>query len=282
MPSLYSSLLSWQRGTFSSCLGTLCLGALSIPFTIHSESPASEPNAEALFAHKIWPTITTSCLACHGDDPQKLKGGLDLRTREGALRGGDYGAALVPGKPAESPILTAIEWTDEDLQMPPKKSERLPAETVERFREWIQSGAPWPNEERIQELLTTTEDQWSAAEGVSVVTSGGLKDEWTQRKYLPENLWAYQPLNQPDPPLSNQHPIDSFIGQKLLDAGLEAAPLADRHTLIKRASYDLTGLPPQPDDVERFLADPRSDEHAFADVVERLLGSSSHFEEWSL
>ncbi len=280
MPSPNKRLPSGRQGKIFRFLRPFHLGYLLAPLVSFAATNEKSSEADALFAHQIWPTITASCLACHGDDPDKLKGGLDLRSLDGVLKGGDYGVAIVPGKPDESPLLTAIEWTDEDFQMPPKKSERLSPEKVARFREWIEAGAPWPSEERVQELLESTEDRWSAAEGISVATSGGLKAEWTQRKYLPENLWAYQALTKPDAPLPNRQPIDAFIDQRLSTRGLDAAPLADRLTLIKRASYDLTGLPPQAEDVDRFLNDPRPEAEAFADVVERLLASPHYGEQW--
>jgi hypothetical protein len=246
-----------------------------------TETGAISPDqAEQLFAHQLWPTISSSCLACHGEDPNKLKGGLDLRSHKGAMLGGDSGSAIVPREPKKSLLIEAIRWDNEDLQMPPKENERLSDSMIELFEQWIQAGAPWPSIDRTAELVNTTEDQWSVPNGIQVQTSGGLKPEWTNRKYLPENLWAYQPLSKPRPPGSDQHPIDAFVDAKIKPIQLEPAPAADRLTLIRRASYDLLGLPPTPQEVTSFVTDPRSNSQAFSDVIERLLSNPHYGEQW--
>ncbi|RMG36432.1 MAG: DUF1549 domain-containing protein, partial [Planctomycetota bacterium] len=118
------------------------------------------------------------------------------------------------------------------------------------------------------------------------VTSGGLDPSWDRRLYRPEDLWAYRPLQEPrvpveflpDDPLAG--PVDAFIGRRLHDRGLTAAPRADRRTLIRRATFDLWGLPPSPEDVEAFVRDPRDDATAFAAVVDRLLAGPHYGEQW--
>jgi hypothetical protein len=270
---------SWQLHSWLTVLLFSFAHALSAQPRQGTETISSE-QAEQLFAHQLWPTISSSCLACHGEDPSKLKGGLDLRSLEGAMQGGDSGPAIIPSEPTKSLLVEAIRWDNEDLQMPPKENERLSSSMVGLFEQWIHAGAPWPSIDRIAELVNTTEDQWSAPNGIPVKTSGGLKPEWTNRKYLPENLWAYQPLTKPTPPETDQHPVDAFIGAKLTTLQIEPAPNADRLTLIRRASYDLLGLPPTPETVTAFIDDPRPKSQAFSDAIERLLSNPHYGEQW--
>ncbi len=267
--------------------------------------------AEQLFQQRVQPLLKEKCLACHGDDPKKIKAEYDMRTRAGLVKGGESGvAAIVPGVPEKSPFYAAVTRKDEDFQMPPKANDRLSAEQIEWVRQWIAGGAPWPDEKRMKELAQAPAGKWDADYGVTVQTSGGLKDEWTSRKYKPENLWAYQPLKKPSVPvISNQpsvisgqipgarsrngklitdslitdysirNPIDAFLAAKL-PAGLTPAPPADRRTLIRRATFDLLGLPPTPEEVEAFVKDRNPDGQAFARVVERLLASPHYGEQW--
>src|SRR5688500_8116190 len=231
---------------------------------------ASDVEAEQLFVGRIMPLLKTKCLACHGEDEAKIKGGLDLRTRAAMLEGGDsLTAAVVAGKPEESPLYLAVTRVHDAWEaMPPKDNDRLSGEQIAYLKEWIAGGAPWPDESRIREIAKTA-NKWSVEDGVAVKTSGGLDPDWTHRKYKPENLWAYQPLRKPVVPGSKGedgvvNPIDAFINAKLAEANVTAAPLADRRTLIRRATYDLTGLPPTPEETAAFLADPASDGDAFA------------------
>lgn len=238
----------------------------------------SKEEAERLFARQVWPRMRAKCLPCHGGEG-KIKGNLDLRELSGALKGGDSGEALVPGDAEKSLLIAAIGWENEDLRMPPKENDRLSAGEVAEFKAWIQAGAPWPSDERIQELAQSAPDAASADGSVQVSTSGGLSEEWTRRRYRPENLWVYQPLAKPALPAGG-HPIDAFIDSGLKERGLQTAPKADRLTLLRRATYDLLGLPPVPEEAASFLADPRSDGEAFAAVMERLLASPHYGERW--
>ena len=118
---------------------------------------------------------------------------------------------------------------------------------------------------------------------MTVATSGGLSPEWTNRRYKPADLWAYRPLRRPAVPAvggrSSASPIDAFLDATRARLGLKPAPAADRRTLIRRATFDLTGLPPTPEEVEAFVADPEPDEPAFARVVDRLLASPHYGEQ---
>ncbi len=241
---------------------------------------AADEKAELLFVRRIAPLFAEKCLACHGKDDAKMKGGLDMRTRVSTLIGGDSGKrAFIEGKPEESPLFLAVTRAHDDAwePMPPKEADKLYAEQVAWIKDWIAGGAPWPDAARAQTIAKANEAAWSAEDGVTVKTSGGQSPEWTNRKYKPEGLWAYQPVKRPAPPMVAANPIDAFIQTKM-PAGLQPAPAADRLTLIRRATFDLLGLPPKPEDVDDFVKDSRPDAKAFAAVVEHLLASPHYGE----
>ncbi|HAV63205.1 MAG TPA: hypothetical protein DCY13_12675, partial [Verrucomicrobiales bacterium] len=244
---------------------------------------AAEPTeAEKLFALKVKPLLADKCFSCHGADPDKIKGDLVLLNREAMLKGGENSdKVLVPGKAEESDLYLAVTWQNEDLEMPPKENDRLKVEQTWFIRDWINGGAPWPSEERIAQIV----EQY--AEGVIVKTSGGLSEDWTNRRYEKESLWAYQPVRKSDPPVARNQgdgkvalPIDHLINRRLSELGVQPAPSADRRTLIRRATYDLTGLPPTPEEVGAFVNDPATEAAAFAKVIERLLASPHYGERW--
>ncbi len=254
------------------------LAFLSPPLA--AATPAATADAEALFVRRVQPLLQDKCLACHGRDEEKIKGGLDLRTRASTLEGGDsFKPAVVAGAPDKSPLYLAVTRDHADWEaMPPKENDALTPEQRTYLRDWIAAGAPWPDAARTRELLAQ-KDKWSAQDGVEVPTSGGLADDWTHRRYKPENLWAYQPLKKPVAPATSANPVDAFLNARLAAAQLAPAPRADRRTLIRRVTFDLTGLPPTPEEVAAFLADPTPEETAFAAVVERLLASPHYGEQ---
>jgi mono/diheme cytochrome c family protein len=239
----------------------------------------ADEQAEALFVRRIKPLFQEKCQACHGNDAKKVRGGLDLRTRKGMLQGGDSGQpALLPGEPGNSPLYLAVTRThDEWSAMPPKEADKLTSEQIAWIKAWIQAGAPWPEEGRAREIRSAGTSKWSAAEGVTVATSGGLTPEWTHRKYLPDGLWAYQPVNKPKLNAEGSEAIDALLAARM-PTGLRVAPPADRVTLLRRATFDLIGLPPTPEEVAAFVKDPRPVEEAFAKVVDRLLDSPHYGE----
>ena len=181
--------------------------------------------------------LEQNCSGCHAK--ASPMGGLDMRTREGLLRGGSRGAALVPGDSAKSLILQAVQGSGE-LKMPPGK--KLPPEAVDALRQWIDAGAPWQQQ--------------------------------PAKTYKPDDVWAFQPLRKS--PASPS--VDNFILEKLREKGLAPAPPADKVTLIRRATLDLTGLPPTPEEVDDFVKDTSAG--AFRTVVERLLASPHYGERW--
>ncbi len=201
------------------------------------------------FEAKVRPILAKRCESCHG--PKVQESGLRLDARAGWERGGDQGAALVRGKPDESLLIKAIRREIDDLAMPPDR--KLSSDEVATLVEWVRRGAPDP-----REATSTRAGAMTLAEAKS----------W----------WAFQPVTRPEvPPGGN--PIDAFLLDKLARSNVtKLAPRADRRTLIRRASYDLTGLPPSPEDVDRFVGDDSPD--AFAKVVDRLLASPHYGERW--
>ncbi len=256
-------------GLFGLCL-SLC-GA-------SAESAEGPSLGERLFALHIKGLLAEKCLACHGDDPAKLKGGLDLRDRDKMLAGGENRRqVLVPGDAQASALYRAATWEDPDLEMPPKENDRLSEAQLGYLRDWIDSGAPWPADAEVRSIR----DRF--AEGVQWKTSGGLTTEWSERRYREEDLWAYRARVTPPVPVSSeepgQHPVDAFIARHQHATGVSPAPLTNRTTLLRRATYGLTGLPPTPEETRAFLQDPRNDDDAFAAVIDRLLDSPHYGEQ---
>lgn len=235
--------------------------------------------SELLYVRRIAPLLREKCLGCHGADPEVIEGSLDMRSLAAIRHGGDSGdPGLLPGDGAASAIYQAAERTEESYSaMPPKEAEALDEKQLAWLKRWIDTGAVWPSDERRKELEESFADAWSAEDGITVKTSGGLAADWTDRKYDPAGLWAYQPVQKPAVAVDGRSSVDQLIEQRLPE-GLAAAPRADRRTLIRRATFDLTGLPPTPEDVDAFVADARSGAEAFAEVVDRLLASPHYGE----
>jgi hypothetical protein len=234
---------------------------------------ASKADAERFFVFKVLPLLKAKCFACHGDDPRDVRGDFDIRSRKGLLRGGDSGEpAVVPGSPDKSPLFRAVQW--KDLRMPPKQSDQLTDREVAWLRAWIGDGAPWPDDATVARIRKAG---LGPADGVRVATSGGQSPEWTERRYDPADLWAFRPVKEPAVPGKAGHPVDAFLNRKLAEAGLMPAGRADRRSLIRRVTFDLTGLPPTPAEVEAFLKDDSPD--AWEKVVDRLLASKHYGEQ---
>lgn len=247
----------------------------------------ADESAERDFTLKVLPILKAKCFGCHGDDPNDVKAEYDMLSLESLLQGGESEEpAVVPGKPDESPLFLAITW--EVLEMPPKENDRLTEDQIELVRQWILAGTPWPDEEQQRKHRQA---EWSVAsndEGVIVETSGGLSDDWTYRRYQPEDLWAFNPLTQPDIPAPEgdwtdaaSHPIDAFVAARLSTAGVAPAPQADSMTLLRRATYDLCGLPPTLEETAEFQAawDANPDQ-AWSELIDRLLSRLEYGERW--
>ncbi|MED5471815.1 MAG: PSD1 and planctomycete cytochrome C domain-containing protein [Verrucomicrobiota bacterium] len=241
---------------------------------------ATEISSDMLFAHKILPMFKAKCLACHGEDPKKIKGDFDMRTYSGLLRGGESEEpSVVPGKPLQSPLYMAVKRDHEDQwePMPPKENDKLSTEQTDHIRNWIEGGAPWPGPESLSKLLKE-KDPWSADGSVKVKTSGGLSEDWTNRKYEESKLWAYQPISKPNL-RTNDHPVDALIRARSPE-GLSVALSAEALTLIRRVTFDLTGLPPKPREVQAFkMAWEKDRDGAWEDLIDQLLASPHYGEQ---
>ncbi len=272
------SHLSERTMPVRTASNAIALSALTIASLAPSFAAQEASEGEKLFALEVMPLLADKCFSCHGDDPEEIEGGLDMTHLEGLLKGGDsFDDVLIPGDAAFSFMMEAVRWEDPDFEMPPKENDRLTEEQIWSLRDWINAGAPWPSDERVAAIR----DQY--AEGVIVHTSGALSEEWANRRYKEEDLWAYQPLEKPVVPETSanaSNPIDAFINYELEKNAIPPAPLADRRTLIRRATFDLIGLPPAPEEIDAFLKDRSSDADAFQTVVDRLLADPRYGEQW--
>ncbi len=205
------------------------------------------------FEQKVRPILETKCYKCHSHSAEKIKGGLVLDSREGGLRGGNTAPAVVPGNVAESLLIKAISYTDPDLEMPPK-GEKLSAGQIADLTQWIKMGAPDPRESTAKKYGGAGRAHW-AFQKPKLSEIPAVKDE----------LWG-------------QTPIDRFVLAKLEENGMAPNPRADKRTLLRRAYFDVIGLPPTPEQVDAFVKDESPD--AFAKVVDELLASPRYGERW--
>lgn len=235
-------------------------------------------DAESLFVRRVWPLFQEKCLACHGNDEKKIKADYDMRTLESAIKGGESGVkALVPGKPDESPLYLASTRKHDDWEpMPPKEADQLKSEQLAWIKEWIAGGAPWPDEAKRNAIAKASADKWSAEDGITVKVKGALTPEWANRRYKPEALWGYQPVRKPEIRMTkDEHPVDALLAVK------NPAPDTDARTFIRRATFDLLGLPPTPEEIAAFesdLSDSSDKSDAYLRLINRLL-ESPHYGE---
>jgi mono/diheme cytochrome c family protein len=218
---------------------------------------ADDPGVE-FFEKRIRPLFAENCNSCHSAAAKKIKGDLRLDSRAAILKGGESGPALVPGKPGESLILKAVRY-DKDIRMPPKG--KLSDAQIADLETWIKMGAPDPRDD-----VPVVH-----AKKPSIDIAAGKK------------FWAFQPVKAVAIPWNKSlnasaSPIDRFVLAKLEAKGLTPAKLADRRTLLRRATFDLTGLPPTPEEIATFEAD--QSPNAFDAVIERLLASPAYGERW--
>ena len=225
--------------------------------------PAAEkldPDQLAFFEKKIRPVLNDHCYKCHSATAEKLKGGLFVDSKEGLLKGGETGPAVVPGNVAKSLLLKSIKSDDKETAMPPK-GPKLPDSVIADFELWVRSGAPDPR--------------------VNVAGAKSMQaiDPEKARKH-----WAFQPVKKLATPAVSDSKgwaktdLDRFVLAKLQAKGLEPSPIADKRTLIRRATFDLIGLPPTPEEVAAFVAD--NSPNAFRKVIDRLLESPAYGERW--
>lgn len=260
---------------------------LAISFTIafsgicDAESTSRWSPNEVQFVTEVLPLIEGKCQPCHGKDKNKIKGGLNLMSHAGFLKGGEQFPSLTTTrKNQDSPILIQIISRElEDLEMPPKISDRLTPAQIQQFKIWIDAGAPWPDPVEIKSI------RQAHAKGVTVKTSDGLTNDWKQKRYDKSTLWAFQPLkkfeNLPDFDAMGINPIDWFIDRKLDENGLSRAGQADTQDLIRRLSFNLTGLPPARKVVQTYSGMDKMPEDAWARLVEEYLQSSGYGEKFA-
>lgn len=229
----------------------------NIPGTELNSARADDAQDVEFFETRIRPVLVDRCFNCHG--PNKQESGLRLDTRGAALAGGDSGPVIVPGKPDDSLLVSVVRHSAE-IKMPPNR--KLPDSEIAALTRWVEIGAPWPGSDAM------------------AVRAGGDQFSITDED---RSSWSLQPVADPAvPPVLDAEwartEIDRFILARLEAAGQRPASAADKRTLIRRATIDLTGLPPSPADVSAFLAD--DSPSAFARVVDRLLDAPQYGERW--
>jgi len=247
-----------SRSFFGRCFGLILLLALPLQGRLIAQQPQVPTTAAAgdFWTSQIAPILQQHCFSCHGPDSQES--GLRLDTLEGLNAGGHSGPPVIPGQPEESLLLVAVRKVDSSLQMPPEG--RLTPEQIKLLENWIQQGA--------------------------VHSQGAVQPVVAPAPFDPReaaNFWSLRALSRPPvPEISGpniQTPIDAFISQQLQQKGLHQNAAADRLTLFRRASSQLTGLPPSTQQIEEFLADSSPD--AFDRAVDRLLASPHYGERWA-
>ncbi|WP_145342026.1 PSD1 and planctomycete cytochrome C domain-containing protein [Rosistilla ulvae] len=230
--------------------------ATTLLFVLAGTIATAEESPEAIefFENKIRPLLVENCQSCHGRTTQW--GGLRLDSRQALLQGGDSGAAVVAGAAGESELIRRIVSDDEFEKMPPPDSEKqLTAAAIADLKHWIDNGAAWPESDAPHDDMAT----------------------------IAATHWAFQPLASPTPPTPQngdwgQTPADAFILHSLEQQGLSPSPPADRRTLIRRATFDLTGLPPTAEQVQQFVDDDNA--NAYPLLIDRLLDSPAYGEQW--
>jgi hypothetical protein len=246
-------------GVRGSCPATVALPALLLfPALASAQAPGAaklDPAGVQFFEQKVRPVLVQHCYECHSAKSKRPRGGLRVDTRAGLLKGGDSGPALVPGKPLSSLLIKALRH--DEVAMPPKG--KLPDAVVQDFVRWVKMGAPDPR------------DGSAAPARTGIDVEAGRK------------FWAFQPPRRyPAPAVRDaswpRSDVDRFVLAALEASGLRPARDADRPTLLRRVSLDLTGLPPTPEEIDAFVADGAAD--AFARVVDRLLASPAFGERW--
>jgi len=248
-----------MRSNLSRLSKIVCLIVFAVSvFFLRPQSATSHSlqRSSVNFERDIRPLLHARCIECHG--LEKQKGGLRLDNKTAAMKGGASGPAIVPGKSAESELIRRVSSADATERMP-SKGDPLTAREIALLRAWIDVGAEWPETEKLAtgEAKRAEKATWWSLQPVARVEPPALKG-------IPAD-WA-------------SSPIDRFIFAKLTERGLKPNPPADRRSLIRRLTYDLTGLPPSPEEVETFIKD--TDPKAYEKLVDRLLASPRYGEQW--
>ena len=241
---------------FAVRVSVLCAASLLV-IVWHPRADGADRESLVFFENEVRPLLVQRCVKCHG--PKKSESDLRLDALATALKGGENGPAVIPGKPGESLIIKAVRREGE-LKMPP--DEKLADREIAALVQWIERGAAWPKGITL-------------GGGGPAVRGGPITAE-------ERTFWSFQPVKDPQPPRVEGpqviNDIDRFAARRLRDAKLKATKSADRHVLIRRATFDLTGLPPMPEDIPAYLDDESPD--AFQKVVDRLLKSKAYGERW--
>ena len=263
--SSFSSPPKFHKHASIACLLCVCLWEISVASPLEEllKNPRDRQleNPEDFFEKSVRPVLAERCYGCHSAEAKKVRGRLLLDTREGLRRGGSRGTALIPGDAESSRLIQAVRYKHADLQMPP--TGRLPEREIAALVRWVEMGAPDPRS-----------DKGTRANG----DFAGMSIE-DGRKF-----WSFQPVRQLDPGTIDQsklieRKIDAFILARLRADGLDPSPRAGRRTLVRRATFDVIGLPPTPDDVNAFVDDRSPD--AYDRLVDRLLASPAYGERWA-
>ena len=236
-----------------------------IPFLAATLMAAAseEPDARQIefFEKHIRPILVNHCYKCHSAQAGQRKGDLQLDSRQALLKGGGRGLVIVPGDPENSLLVRAVRFTDPDLRMPPEKDGgKLSESQIHALESWVAMGAPDPRTEKVQR--STIEQHMDRS----------------------KQHWAFQPVRKPavpqvqTPDSGVQNSIDAFVLSRLQESGLQLSSRADKRTLIRRATFDLTGLPPTPEEVDAFIVD--TDLQAYENLIDRLLASPDYGERW--
>ncbi|NBV85232.1 MAG: DUF1549 domain-containing protein [Verrucomicrobia bacterium] len=216
-------------------------------------APEVTPEQRDFFENKIRPIFAETCMECHSNEKGKNKGSFSMDSREEMLKGGETGPSIIPGNAKGSTLIKAVLWED-DLQMPPKK--KLSPEQIEDLKKWVTMGAPDPRDP----------------------SKTGKKDKKAH--------WSFQPVSKPTPPAIKNaawcvNAVDKFVLSKLEEKQMLPAPQASPETLLRRAYYDLVGLPPTPREIEDFVRECGADQQqAYVKVIDRLLASPAYGERW--
>lgn len=227
---------------------------LALAALASAQTPAIE-----YFEKSVRPLLDAHCMECHGANEKKIRGGLRLTSRAEMLKGGDTGPAIVPGKATDSLLIKGLSHTDDDLKMPPKG--RLTDRDIAILIKWVNDGAVWPETGSTAPKVEAKPGELFTAE---------------QKQF-----WAFQPIREPAiPAVKNSDwvktPVDAFILSQLEAKGLTPAKMADKRTLIRRVTYDLTGLPPTPEEIRDFVDDVSA--NSWEHVIDRLQRSPQYGE----
>ncbi|HEX3147487.1 MAG TPA: DUF1553 domain-containing protein [Gemmataceae bacterium] len=237
-----------------TCLPRAVLPGLIFASTAFAQAPPATADS-TFFEQKIRPLLVEQCYSCHSASAKKVKGGLLLDSREAILKGGDTGPAAVAGEPDKSLLLKAVRYKDTDLQMPPKS--KLSDRDVANLEQWIRGGMAFPSASVTQKTTRKID-----------IEAG--------RKF-----WSFQPLKRAEPEAGARATsrVDAFVQAEFSKRQIQPASPASRAALLRRAKFDLLGLPPTPEEVDAFVNDPSPT--AFATRVDKWLASPQYGERWA-